>query len=544
MKTVSTAIALSLLALVGCNDQKPHAPDPVVVPTGPVGNAIPSVSAAQRLTIAQYRAAIRDVFGPEIVVPPALEPDVAVSGFESIGASQSTISARGVEQYETAAMSIGNQVTKDATLMARVLPCTPTGPGDETCARTFATSTGRRVWRRPLTTDEVTVVAKIVTSSATTLGSFEKGLSFGIASLLQSPNFLYRPAVGETDPERPSGKRYTGYELATRLSFFLWSSTPDDALLDAAGAGALGTYEGVAREVTRMLASPKAREGLRTFVSQWLRLAELDGLQKDAKLFTYASPDLGPQAREETLRVFEDLVFERDADVREVMITRNTFVNPKLASIYQVPAPDASGFAPIELPSDSPRRGLLGQVAILALYAHPTSSSATLRGKFVREKLLCQPIPAPPVEVNTALPEPTETAKTLRDRIKLHLTQPRCAGCHTYMDPIGLGLENFDGIGRYRTKENGALIDPSGKLDDVAYADAVALGAAIHDHPAFGPCIARKVYQFATGSIADVSEEPTIVALAERFKANGYRMKALFAAIATSPAFRSIGAAQ
>ena len=542
------ACALSLgvvFVLSACADTRPKASPPAPpVLEGPVGPAIPSRSAAQRLTTTQYRSAIRDLFGAEIVVPAALEPDVSLDGLDAIGATRSTVSARGVEQYETAAIAIGTQVTKDPKLLSRVLVCKPSGIGDDVCARDFAEKTGRRVWRRPLTTDEVTSIATITTQAATTLGGFEKGLAYAISALLQSPNFLYRPAVGEADPENPGKKRYTGYELATRLALFLWNTVPDDALLDAAGSGALGSYAGVDKEVARMLASPKARAGLRNFVREWLRLGELDTLQKDAKVFTYFSPDLGPMAREETLRVFEDLVFDRDADVRDVITSRHTFVNAKLALIYAVPAPSADGFAPVDLPDDVPRRGLLGQVSILALYAHPTSSSATVRGKFVREKLLCQAIPAPPVDVNTALPQPTESAKTLRDRVKLHLTVPRCAACHKYMDPIGLTLETFDGIGRYRTKESGAVIDPSGSLDAATFADASGLAAAIHDHKDFGPCIARKLYQYATGALPENVEEPTVAALAERFQATGYRMRALLAAVATSPAFRILGEPQ
>jgi hypothetical protein len=401
---------------------------------------------------------------------------------------------------------------------------------------------GPRVFRRPLTDAETNGITEIIAGTGRALSSFEKGLAYGISRMLQSPAFLYRASVGEPDPEHGGQKRYTGYELATRLSYFLWDSTPDDLLLDAAKAGKLASYDGVNAEVTRMLASPKARDGLRAFVRQWLRLGELDLMQKDSKLFTTFTAELGPMAREETLRVFEDLVFERDADIREVMLGRRTFVTPKLASMYQVMAPSATGFAPIDLPEDSKRRGLLGQVSFLALYAHPTSSSATLRGKFVREKLLCVTIPPPPVNLNTALPEPTESAKTLRERVKIHFTNPGCAGCHSMTDPIGLGLENFDGIGRERTKENGVVIDPTGKLDGVDFDGPISLARAIHDHPRFAPCITRKVYQFATGTTPEPAEEPTLSALNERFAAAGHRLKPLLAAIATSPAFRTLGA--
>ncbi len=530
-------------AVAACSksDKEPEQQTPKVVPTGPVGPATATVNAAQRLTQRQYKNAIRDLFGAEVVVPAALEPDVPLDGFESIGASKSTISARGVEQYETAAFKIAAQVLEKPELRAKLVSCSPVGVDDPACAKTIFASTGRRVWRRPLQPAELDALAAVASKGAAALGTFDKGVELGLAALLQSPHFLYRPAVGEPDPENPGKKRYTGYELATRLSFFLWNSVPDDALLDAADAGKLGTYDGVKAEVDRMLASPKAREGFRGFVQEWLKLGGLDYLEKDAKLFTYYTPDLGPMAREETLRVFEDLVFDRDEDVRQVFTTRRTFVNPKLASMYQVMAPDPNGFAPVELPEDAPRRGLLGHVSILALYAHPTSSSATLRGKFVREQLLCATIPPPPVNVNTALPEPTEKAKTLRDRVKIHLEGDACRGCHQVMDPIGLGLENFDTVGRWRTNENGAPIDPSGVLDGVPFANAKELGQALHDHPSFGPCLTRKVFQYATGFTAGDADEPTITALAERFAAADHRVKVLIEAVATSPAFRALG---
>lgn len=533
--------SLLLLALAACDGEKKGPPAPPV-PTGPVGAATPSLSGAQRLTASQYRAAIHDLFGAEVVVPPALEPDVPLEGFDSVGASKSTISARGVEQYEAAAYAIGNQIVADPKLLGRVLACKPLGVDDDTCAKTFAASAGRRVWRRPLTTAEIDRMATLVTTSAKTLGTFEKGLAFGVAALLQSPSFLYRPAVGEPDPTTPGSRRQTSWELATRLSFFLWNSVPDDALLEAAQAGVLDDYEQLRQQVDRMLASPKARDGVRNFVTEWLRLGELDRLEKDAKLFTTYTPDLGPMAREETLRAVEALVFDDDADFRDVLTTRKTFVTPKLASMYQIPAPSAAGFAAVELPADSPRRGLLGQLAILALYAHPTSSSATLRGKFVREKLLCQTIPSPPVDVNTALPEPTATARTLRDRVQIHFQNPSCAGCHKVMDPIGLGLEQFDGIGRLRSKENGAVIDPTGVLDGVPFVNPPALAAAIRKHRDFAPCVARKVYLYATGFAPTEAEEATITALSERFAQTGYRMKSLLAAVAESPAFRASGA--
>jgi hypothetical protein len=287
-----------------------------------------------------------------------------------------------------------------------------------------------------------------------------------------------------------------------------------------------------------MLESPRARDGLRSFVTDWLRLRELDSLSKDPTIFTYFSPEIGPAAREETLRGFEHLVFDVDGDYRDIFLTRHTFVNPKLASMYAVPAPTDEGFGPVDLPEDSPRIGLLGHISILALHAHPTSTSSTLRGKFVRTDLLCDPIPPPPVNVNTGLPDPSPGALTLRERMAQHMSDPACRSCHVLMDPIGLGLENFDGIGRYRKKEAGAIIDPSGDLDGKKFTDARSLAMAIHDNDKLAPCFVRKLYAYATSFEPTEEERPTINTLTYDFRAAGHRVKSLLKSIATSPAFR------
>ncbi len=536
----SLRVAL-IVGATACYSGGPLDPPAPPVTTGPVGAAIASPSAAQRLTRVQYANAIRDLFGAEVVVPTALEPDIAGNGFEAVGAKSSTISARGVEQYETAGYSIGKQVAANPTLLARILTCTPTAPDDAACARIFVSALGPVVYRRPLADAEIASLSAIVTTAGTAFASFEKGVSYGIARMLQSPHFLYRPAAGEPDSDNPGKKRYTSYEIAARLSFFLWNSVPDAELLAAAKSNALDTYEHVSAQVERMLASPKARDGLRNFVKEWLRLGELDDLTKDSKLFTTFTSDLGPMAREETLRVFDSLVFEKDADIRDVMTTNQTFVTAKLASMYEIPAPSKTDFAPVDLPADGLRRGLLGHISILALYAHPTTSSATLRGKFVREKLLCTPIPLPPVNLSTGLPEATPDAPTLRARSLVHMGDPTCASCHRMMDPIGFGLEQFDGIGRLRSKENGTVIDPTGELDGAKFGGAASLGHAIHDDPRFAGCFARKLYQYATASEISDDEEATVSALAQRFALTGYKLKTLIAAVATSPAFRAYG---
>lgn len=493
---------------------------------------------AQRLTVTQYGNSIRDVFGKDINVPTAIEADASLDGFVALGASVSTISPSGVEKYEKAAFAIAQQVIADDAHKAVVLQCKPTGPADMGCAKETVTRVGRKLYRRQLTDAEVTRLTNIFMQASSALGGFDRGLEYGIAAMLQSPHFLYRPQVGETDPAQPGQLRYTSLEMASRLSFFLWNSTPDDELLTAAEKGDLVNDAALGTQIDRMLASPRAHEGLRAFVTDWLKLRELDHLNKDPTLFTYYSPDLGPMAREETLRLFEHFVFELDTDVREVMTTRQTFVNTKLASMYMITSPSDEGFNRVEFPENSPRLGLLGHTSMLAIQSHPRATSSTLRGKFIREALLCDTIPPPPANVNTGLPEPSQTARTLRERMQPHLQDPVCKSCHVLMDPIGLGLENFDAVGRYRDKEVGAVIDPSGDLDGVKFADARALSKAIHDSPKFAPCIVRKVFSYATGFRPAKTDVDTLDTLHWDFRNSGYRMKELMKLVAQSPAFR------
>ena len=210
-----------------------------------------------------------------------------------------------------------------------------------------------------------------------------------------------------------------------------------------------------------------------------------------------------------------------------------------MASIYSVPTPARDGFAPYTYPDDSPRAGILTQASFLALHSHATATSATSRGKFVRVALLCGVIPPPPADVDTSIPEPSVTATTLRERLAEHRENPVCASCHSVMDPIGLGFENFDALGRYRRLEAGAIIDPSSDLDGVPFADAVALGTLLHDHPDLPSCFTRNLYKYATGHVPERTEQIQLDELTELFAAAGYRVKELLVSIAMSQGFRT-----
>jgi len=517
--------ACGLLAACGSDGETGQSwPDVDVDPTPVV---------IKRLTTSQYENAVHDLVG-DVAVPINLEPDTAEAGFLVVGGAQSSISALGVERYESAAYDIAEQAMEDSTIASRLVPCTPAGTKDEACFGEVVRAFGRRAFRRPLTEAEQGRYVDVALEAAGKLGSFDDGVEFALAGMLMSPHFLFRIELGSGEGMRP----YTDYEMATRLSFFLWNSTPDDALLDAAEHGELTDPATLEHHVDRLLASERAREGVRNFFSERFELQELDDLVKDGEVFTEMSAELGPNAREETLRVVENLVFDREADYRDLFTSRRTFVNRKLASLYNVPAPALDGFGPTILPRDGGRVGLLGHASILALHAHATSTSATRRGLFVRQTLLCGTVPPPPADVDTSLPEATETFPTLRDRIDQHLSDPVCSSCHLALDPIGLGLEQFDGIGKFRIVENGETIDPSGDLDGKSFSDGASLGEAVASHPDVASCLVRHLYRYAIATEEGDGDQALIDQLTQQLVVDGYRIKPLLRRIALSEGFR------
>lgn len=516
---------LLLATLVGCQTRD-EAPDPEL-PT-------PTL---RRLTATQYANSIHAVLGDAVVIPTSLEPDVPADGLLAVGASLTALSPRGVEQYETAAYSIAANLMDNPELRAPIITCVPQATIDDGCAVATIERLGRRLYRRPLTADESDSLLAIAHIASETLGDFYDGLEYALAAMLQSPNFLFRIELGENGA-------LNDYELATRLAYFLWDTTPDDVLLDAAAAGELTTELGLSDQIDRMLADPRARLGLRAYFDDMLQLYELQTLSKDPLIFVHMSADVGPAAREESLRNAEWLVFDDDGDYRDYYTTRHTFVDRKLAAIYNIPAPAREGFGETEFPEASGRAGFLSELGFLAPNAHGSSSSVTLRGKFIRETLLCQGVPDPPADVNTAIPEASADAPTMRDRVAMHLSDPYCASCHGIMDPVGLGLENFDGLGSWRDAENGVTIDASGDLDGATFTNPVEVAAAVSQHADLTPCMVQTMYQYATGHVADSGEEALLDWHAGGFADSGYRVRFLLRDIALSPGFRQVGEVQ
>ena len=521
-------LALCALCLSACSLREP---DPAGAP--------PDI---RRLTEDQYRNIVADIFGSAIVVGGRFDTPVRTDGLLAVGARNATVTPGGLIQFDEMARSIAEQVMSEPKRRFLV-PCQVVNDSDydDACATQFIEKFGRLLFRRPLNDAELRTRIAIVRETTAALGSFTAALSSGLASLLVSPQFLFVTDVVEADPEQPGSYRLDGFSIASRLSFLLWNTAPDDALLRAAETGGLHTAAGLEQQVQRMMASPRLTTGVRAFFSDMLGFSEFDFLEKDSIIYPAFGVAAARDAKEQTLRTIADHIIEQDADYRDLFTTRKTFMTRTLGLVYrlQVQAPKGV-WQPYEFPPDSPRIGIQGQLSFLALNSHPGRSSPTLRGVAIREMLLCQKVPVPPPDVDfSGFNDPDSPNKTARQRLSAHSTDPVCAGCHRITDPIGLALENFDGAGQFRLAEAGVPIDSSGVLDGISFDDWSGVGPALRDNPAAAACLVNRLYAYASGA-TPAARDPWIAYLGDHFARDGFRVKALLRRIATSRTYYAV----
>jgi hypothetical protein len=529
---------LLLLACNGSIDAAPARPGPRTYAPGP--------AVLPRLTAEQYHASLEDLFGaglPRLT----LEPDTNPYLFFNVGAASTTLSEVGAQRYDESAHAIAAAVVDDPARRARFMGCEPASPGDR-CVRATLGHLGMMLYRRPLSDEEAERWIAIATDLAE--GNALVGLRYALAGMLQAPSFLYRIEVGapEVVPGHPDWRRYSDLEMASRMAFLLWNAGPDEELIEAALAGQLSTPDEIHAQATRMLEDPRARRAVQAFFAQYFDLGRLDHVgDRDPARYPQFTPTLTASMRTEVELLVDDVIFNRDADVREILRTRRTFVNADLAALYDLDAygVDAEGataitFVPVELPDDGPRAGLLTLGAFLAMNAHPTETSPTLRGKYVRERLLCDLVPPPPDDVPTTIPEPGATPRTLRERLELHRSRPDCASCHDVIDPPGYLFEGFDSIGATRAEDHGIPVDTSGGLDGMPLSDGRDLGELLSTDPRVSLCITRQLFRHATGRLETELEDVAIRALAQDFIAGGSRFLDLLLSLVTSDAFRTI----
>ena len=433
-------------------------------------------------------------------------------------------------------------------LRARLFVCTPNEEDAaevRACAERILRRIGRLLYRRPLQADELQSLLALFEQgqSEDEQGRFDVALRPPLEALLLSPHFLFR-VEQDADPASPTPHPLTAHELATRLAYFLWSSAPDEALLDQADSGELVSDEGLAAQVRRMLADPRAQGLIDNFAAQWLSLRLLDQAEPDAAQFPSFTPTLRAALAAETRRFVSDffpLAGSPSRPLPELLTARYTYANPELARHYGLPPAAGDDLARLSLEGTT-RRGLLTQGSLLVAESYPTRTSPVRRGKWVLDQLLCTPPPPPPPNVIGDFGQ-SGMGGTLRQRLEQHRAKPVCNSCHSVMDPIGLSLEGFDAIGRSRTHDEGLPVDTTGTLiDGRSFADAAELAALLAEDPRLARCAAEKLFTFAIGrhpALTDAADQARLDALTAAYREGGSTLHAILAALVTSDAFRN-----
>jgi hypothetical protein len=513
---------------------------PAEGPSGPAAGE-PAAGQVRQLTTAQFRRSLQDLLGAPVGALGEIEEPPISTSLRAIGASISAVSPRGVEQFERAVETALDPVFRDARLRMGVVGCEPGGAWDAGCARSFLEGFGLRAWRRPLAADEVARYLALGEEEARATGQFADGARAMASALLQSPNFIYRVELGRAPAAGKTWARFGGYELATRMSFFLWGTTPDVALLAAAREGALATPEGARKQAQRLLDSPRLADGLTDLVGDTLALDGVDIMVKDPTLYPQLTPTLRKALREEVVRLFQDTVIERDADLMELFTTDRTFVNAELGKLYGINVP-GSGWIEARHPAGTPRSGLLTTAALITPPDKAHQTSPTRRGAFFRNNFLCDHVPDPPPGVDTSpRPVPPGVIISRRESLAQHNTDAACRPCHELMDPLGLAFENFDAMGIYRTREeNGAAIDPSGSLDGTPFSGPRELGALMRESPKVRDCMARWIYRYATGREENAYDNAQLDRLVQEFARSGQRLKPLLMNLVLSDGFVNV----
>ena len=516
----------------GNGDGLPRTPDSGV-PQVPEN----AVEPLRRLTHNEYRATLTDLFGFESETAKRLPSEGGQIGFANDVRTQ-LVTPPLTQLYAATSREMAARATED---LPTFLGCDPAA-GDETaCVATFAASFGRRAFRRPLTaeeTDRLLAVYAELRETTDTRGAVE-GI---VSALIQSPKFLYRAELGGGGAHRGGDGTLSAYELASRTSYLLWGSMPDEDLFRAAEDGSILDADVLDAEVTRLAADPRATEASWRFISEWFDLDHVESLRPTQDVYEHYRVYLQGIALEESARAFVGYVFAEEGARLDALLTSPTsFVGTRIKTIYGV---EPTGLAPKRFDTDPAQRsGLLTHPLWLATNSQPSHTDPIRRGRFVREQLLCEPLPALPVNV-VPLPPEVSAAPTARERYTVHATDPACAGCHSLMDPIGFAFEHHDAIGRWRDTENGAAIDPSGSFmkasgEEITFTNARDLTEQLAADDSVADCAVRQWFRFAFGRPETEADDETLDELSAAFDAGDRSFHALLSATVRSRAFRS-----
>ena len=501
------------------------------------GSVDPGPSPMKLLSRSQYLNSVRDLVGSVSGIQTALGTSTNASAF---GLIQPDVAQVDLENYRNAATTVAAQVTADPAALEQLAPCADGEVGRD-CAKGFVQTFATRAYRAKIS-DPADIERHLALFDAGAKVSYAHGIELLMQGILQAPRFLYRVEIGTGEKVSDSAVKLSPDELAARLSFSVWDTLPDARLTEAAHSGALDSKEGVAAQLDWMLQDAKGAGSanlVRRFLENWIHLPDLDGLTKDATLYPeWQSTTLKASMHAQASAFFADLLQNRGGKLSTLLTSNTVFVNRDLGSFYGVTGGDTftatSGIS-------GATAGILSLPAFLALQAKPSESSPIYRGKFVREQMLCQLLPAPPANI----PKPPEVTAgvSTRERLAEHESNAACSACHRLMDPIGFGFENFDSLGRYRTMDGNAPVDASGELIstgeiDGSFVGVSELGQRLSQSETVRQCMARQWFRFALARFEQPVDDCSMKGLLDAFEAADGDFNALPKAIVLSDAFQ------
>jgi hypothetical protein len=490
----------------------------------------PGPSPLRRLTRDEYDATVAELANDTSHPGRDFPPEARALGFNNIADAQ-TVTTLLAEAYKSAAEGIADRATKNASAL---LGCSET---DGACVDSFIQRFGSRAYRRPITPDETQRLHAVWAWGQANTTALD-GVKMVLEVLLQSPDFLYRPELGGA-PAAPGVLHLSSYEMATRLSYFFRGSMPDQTLLDEAAADRLQTPAQVLAQAQRLLADPRARDTFKSFHRQWLDLDRTSTIERDPQVYPGYTDAIPGLLQQETESFIDHVIFEDGGKLSTLLTAPYTFANAALATFYGLTAPSGNGFALVQT-DPTQRKGLLAQGSLLALQSSSLQTSPVHRGKFIRENLLCQFLPPPPANLVITPPD-VDKNSTTRQRFAKHSVDPTCAACHQQMDPLGLGFEHFDAVGRWRDTENGLPVDATGKLVmtdvDGEFDGAAALADKLAGSQQVADCMMKEWTRFALGRSETPEDACSLEHTKAQFSGADHDIKQLVLALTQTDAF-------
>ncbi|MDX2022537.1 MAG: DUF1592 domain-containing protein [Deltaproteobacteria bacterium] len=480
----------------------------------------PPPAALRRLTPRQYASTVKSLLAVDVPLGDLL-PEPKTFGFE--GFAQNQVASVGLaEQWDAVAETVAAKASQD---LNKLLGCDPNT--DANCLRGFVQTLSERAFRRPLNAEQLGKHVSFVDAAKMTAGA-QEAVRMYVAALLQSPSFLYQRESFVDDGR--GHVRPDDWAMASRLSYLLWGDMPDANLFAAARAKSLGTESQVRAQAQRMLNDPRTRSQAKHFFEQWLEYDTLPGLSKDTATYPTFTPKLAELFRQQLERDVEFAMFEQKNTLSQLFLSGQTFMNAELAAFYGANAPSAAGFALVKWPAGE-RQGVLTSGGMMAAHGHPNQSSPIMRGKFMRERLLCQPLPSPPNDIEI-MPPIVRPGATTRERFSDHKSDTRCASCHGLIDPVGFLFEHYDGMGAHRTKDQGLDVNASGELTstedlDGTYNSVMPLLPKLAASREVTSCVATQWFRFTFGREAGESDACAVAKLTQSLQGTGGDFKQL-----------------